>query len=184
MHGRNNRGRRESEWRNREESAPEKPRNTKKAASNNDSSRRDTSRNDNTRTGCRRGENPQGSAYPRLKWSPPPPPSEAIPSPDCPLCGKPIRDMASAVSQKSTGGVEESAIVPAHFECVLQEIGKNEKLERGDSVAYIGGGRFGVVRFVNPHEGHRFEIKKIFEWEAVEQRAPWRKTVSAHYSAT
>ena len=180
MHGRNNRGRRESEWRNRDESTLEKPRSTKKAAANNDSNRRNTSR-----AGDRRGESQRGSAYPRLKWSPPPPPSEAIPSPDCPLCGKPIRDMASAISPKSTGGVEEAAaIVPAHFECVLQEIGKKEKLERGDSIAYIGGGRFGVVRFVNPHEGHRFEIKKIFEWEAVEQRAPWRKTVSAHYSAT
>jgi hypothetical protein len=125
----------------------------------------------------------QGLIYERLKWIPPQVSADPIPSPDCPFCGKPIKDLSAALSDKATG----QAI---HFDCVLAKIAGEETLERGDAVSYIGGGRFGIVHF-NAQEGGRkssesrgFQIKKIFEWEDKEHRAGWRKTIADHYSVT
>lgn len=58
----------------------------------------------------------------------------------CPWCEKPIRDMSSAIADKETG-------VPVHFDCVTARIAFGEKLEKGEVIAYIGGGRFGIVCF-------------------------------------
>jgi hypothetical protein len=67
---------------------------------------------------------------------------------------------------------------------VRERIASGEVLEEGDEVAYIGGGRFGVVHFENPREASGFKIKKILEWENKEARADWRKTISDYYSMT
>jgi hypothetical protein len=104
--------------------------------------------------------------------------------PNCPWCGKPIKDIASAITDKETG-------VPVHFDCVIARIAGGENLEKGDAVVYIGGGRFGVVHFNAPSEyqgkpadGKPFTIKQVFEWENKENRAEWRSSVSDHYSIT
>jgi hypothetical protein len=104
--------------------------------------------------------------------------------PDCPYCGKPIKDISSAISDINSGE-------PVHFDCVINRISEAEVLERGDAVTYIGGGRFGVVHFnrspespKKPENAQNFKIKKILEWENKENRADWRKSVSDHYSAT
>ena len=76
----------------------------------------------------------------RLKWSPPQMSAAPLPNSVCPWCGKPIRDMISAIADKDTG-------VPVHFECVTARIAFGEKLEKGEVIAYIGGGRFGIVCF-------------------------------------
>jgi hypothetical protein len=110
--------------------------------------------------------------------------TEPIPVPDCPYCGKPIKDLSAALSDKSSGAA-------VHFDCVIARIAENEILEKGDAVSYIGGGRFGVVHFTNPSDlpgrspaSHKFTIKKIFEWEDKENRAEWRKFIADHYSVT
>jgi hypothetical protein len=97
--------------------------------------------------------------------------------PDCPYCGKPITDISSAVSDKNSGE-------PVHFDCVIARIAESEALEQGDTITYIGGGRFGVVHFNNPQKPQDFEIKKIFEWEDKENRSEWRRSVSDYYSVT
>jgi hypothetical protein len=106
---------------------------------------------------------------------------EPLPVPDCPWCGKPIRDFASAIADRDTG-------LPVHFDCVAARIAREEKLEKGDTVAYIGGGRFGVVHASGISgkggEGKFFTIKKIIEWENKDNRAEWRSTISDHYSVT
>jgi hypothetical protein len=73
---------------------------------------------------------------------------------------------------------------PAHFDCVLGKIADNEIREKGDVISYLGGGRFGVVHYGNPHDVKGFKIKKIIEWEDKENRADWRKTIADHFSVT
>ncbi|GHV70462.1 hypothetical protein AGMMS49928_18340 [Spirochaetia bacterium] len=119
----------------------------------------------------------RGVMFDRPKWSPPKMPSEPIPTPDCPYCGKPVKDISSAMTDKNTGA-------PVHFDCVLARLGESERLEKGDAVAYIGGGRFGIVHYKNPQDMRNFEIKRIFEWENKDQRADWRNNISDHYSMT
>ena len=139
------------------------------------------------------GENHRGEKaafIERPKWIPPKINTEPLPVPDCPFCGKPIRDISAAIADKDTG-------LPVHFDCVTSRIAGNEKLERGDSVTYIGGGRFGIVNFGNPGRDHQgsvgnsavssgadFRIKKVIEWENKDKRADWRSLISEHYSVT
>ena len=162
-------------------------------------------------------ENARGdrvSYYERPKWIPPKTSTEPLPVSDCPWCGKPIRDMFSAIADKDTG-------CPVHFDCVTARIAFAERLEKGDSVAYIGGGRFAIVSFNAPNPqlspprasqgvspqafpsdfkgdtiylqtvsrsthsvGHGFIIKKIIEWENKDKRAEWRSAICDHYSVT
>ena len=138
-----------------------------------------------------RGE--KASFIERPKWIPPKMNTEPLPVPDCPFCGKPIRDISSAMTDKDTG-------VPVHFECVTGRIAGNERLEKGDSVTYIGGGRFGIVNFggsfTRDSQGRTgntagsssgfndFKIKKVIEWEDKDKRADWRSLISDHYSVT
>ena len=157
----------------------------------------------------RGGENFKGERAPffeRPKWVPPKLNTDPLPVPDCPYCGKPIRDISSAISDRDSE-------LPVHFDCVAAKIAGNERLERGDSIVYIGGGRFGVVNF-GGSEGysqrtggqrtdgraspdnlqkrgpgplpatHNFRIKKIIEWEDKDKRAGWRSVICEHYSVT
>ena len=89
------------------------------------------------------GQTPPGekaSFVERPKWIPPAMNTEPLPVPTCPWCAKPIRDISSAIADKETGE-------PVHFDCVAARIALGENLERGDSIAYIGAGRFGIVNF-------------------------------------
>jgi len=135
------------------------------------------------------------SYYERPKWIPPKTSTDPLPVPECPWCGKPIRDMSSAIADKDTGS-------PVHFDCVTARIAFGERLERGDSIAYIGGGRFGIIGLgglshrslpLDKEETHErssfpanrgFIIKKIIEWENKEKRAEWRSVICDHYSVT
>ena len=107
--------------------------------------------------------------------------TDPLPVSDCPCCGKPIRDISSAIADKYTGN-------PVHFDCVTARIATGERLEKGDIVAYIGGGRFGIVSFGNSGASHttdrNFTIKKVIEWENKDKRAEWRSEISDHYSVT
>ena len=113
----------------------------------------------------------------RLQWTPPQIPSQPIPVLDCLYCGKPIKELALAVSDKHSG----KAI---HFDCIISHISQSERLVPGDTVTYLGGGRFGIVHFDNPANSHVFKIKKTFELEIKENRAEWRQIISDHFSAT
>jgi hypothetical protein len=128
--------------------------------------------------GSRFGEDKNTEALvERLRWIPPKPSTEPLPVPDCPYCGKPIKDLSLAFSDKNSG----EAI---HFDCMIARLSKGENLEQGDTISYIGGGRFGVVHFSNPSKPHDFKIKRIYEWENKENRAEWRQVISDHFSVT
>jgi hypothetical protein len=113
---------------------------------------------------------------PRLKWTSVKLRTDPIPTPECPYCGEPIKDLASAFS-----GANGKAV---HFECVQKHIAAAESLEKGDTVVYIGGGRFGVVYFDNQQIPRAFKIKKVIEWEQKDSRASWRGHIADHFSLT
>jgi hypothetical protein len=115
--------------------------------------------------------------FERPKWTPVKLPQVPLDVPDCPICGKPIKDISSALTDKVSGN-------PAHFDCVLGKIADNEIREKGDVISYLGGGRFGVVHYADPRDVKRFKIKKIIEWEDKENRVEWRKNVADHFSVT
>jgi hypothetical protein len=119
----------------------------------------------------------RGAMIDRPQWTPVRLPSTPISTPDCPVCGKPIRDISAAITDKNSG-------LPAHFDCIIAKISENEVQDRGDVVAYIGGGRFGVVHYQSPQDTKNFKIKKIIEWEVKENRAEWRQPIADRFSAT
>jgi hypothetical protein len=123
-----------------------------------------------------RTESSKNNAKGRLKWTPPRFSTEPLPPLACPLCGKPIKEAASAVNDRTSGAA-------AHFECVRERVSQTEQLGPGEVIAYIGGGRFGVVEFAGP-SSRLFKIKKIIEWEAQEKRAEWRANIADHFSLT
>lgn len=92
-------------------------------------------------------------------------------SPDCGVCGKPIRDVLSAIyhSEKET---------PAHFDCVMREIHSQEKLQNGERVSYLGSGVFAIIRATSGQEKGPFVIRKKIQYEDKEKAAVWRKSLS------
>jgi len=115
--------------------------------------------------------------YDRPRWTAPVLPANPITSPDCPWCGKQIKDITTAISDKDSG-------LPVHFDCVLARIGQMENLENNDCVCYIGGGRFGIVHYNNPPDTRDFSIKKILEWELKDVDKTWRRPISEYFSLT
>jgi len=120
---------------------------------------------------------PSAGSQDRPRWTAPSLPANPITTPDCPWCGKPIKDITTAISDKESG-------CPVHFDCVLARIVEMEHLERNDSVCYIGGGRFGVIHYNNPPDMRDFTVKKILEWEIKEKNYEWRKPISEYFSLT
>lgn len=93
----------------------------------------------------------------------------------CERCNQPIYEISTAMNDRTTGKL-------IHFDCAVAEIEKNEKLEQGDKISYIGNGRFGIVNYPNVHDIKHFSIKKIIEWEKAENKAEWRTEMSELYS--
>ena len=113
----------------------------------------------------------------RPKWIPPQAPALILPDVTCIWCDTPVKDITSAIADPETGK-------PVHFDCVMNRITERETLESGDTVSYIGGGRFGIIHYNNPPDTRDFTIKKIFEWEKKENRSEWRVTISDHFTVT
>lgn len=134
-------------------------------------------RDDKKKADKPRFDKSRGVIFERPQWTPPPLASEPLPSPVCPYCGAAIKDISTAVTDKNSGEA-------VHFDCVMKRIAENESLDQGDTIAYIGGGRFGIVHYSNPQEKRTFKIKKILEWEDRENRAGWRMSIADHYSLT
>lgn len=93
----------------------------------------------------------------------------------CPKCGEPILDIASAISDKTSG-------TPMHFECVMNQLNETESVGPNEKICYIGQGRFGILYFENPRDQRHFTIKKIIEWEQRDKKIEWRDEMSGLYS--
>ncbi len=88
----------------------------------------------------------------------------------CALCGEVITETASSLALPESGE-------PAHFDCVMKKLEETETLEEGDSIAYLGGGNFGIIR-KNSQNSTGFEIKKKIDFENKEKIGDWRKKLS------
>jgi hypothetical protein len=122
-------------------------------------------------------EKKRGGFVERPKWVPPKQPAFTLPSAVCAWCGKPIKEISTAISDPASGK-------PVHFDCAINKIIEEEVLERGDTVSYIGGGRFGIIHYNNPPDIRDFKIRKVLEWENKESRSEWRVTISDYFTTT
>jgi len=117
------------------------------------------------------------SLHERPRWTAPILPANPITTPDCHWCGKQIKDITTAISDKDTGR-------PVHFDCVLARIAEMEKLDSNDSVCYIGGGRFGIIHYNSPSDKRNYSIRKVLEWENKDSDFEWRRPISEYFSIT
>jgi len=148
----------------------------------NQSQNRDSPKNekktvDFSMEGSGKFEKKRGGFVERPKWVPPKPPALSLPPVSCAWCGKPIKEMSTAMSEPVSGK-------PVHFECAISRITEEETLERDDTVSYIGGGRFGIIHYNNPPDIRDFKIRKILEWENKENRSEWRVAISDYFTIT
>jgi len=97
---------------------------------------------------------------------------KSLPSKDCALCGKPIFDLAGAVSDKDSGE-------PVHFDCALERVTVAESLQEGEKIVYLGAGCFGVVKYKNGTEG-AFVVQRRIRWEKEGEKQPWRREISSY----
>jgi hypothetical protein len=97
---------------------------------------------------------------------------KSLPSKDCALCGKPIFDLAGAVSDKDSGE-------PVHFDCALERVTAAESLQEGEKIVYLGAGCFGVVKYKNGTEG-AFVVQRRIRWEKEGEKQPWRREISSY----
>lgn len=93
----------------------------------------------------------------------------------CAKCGEPITDLASAMSDRTSGE-------PIHFDCVMSELVRGENLRDGERVAYIGNGKFAVIKFESAHDYRHFKIIKTIEWESHDKPIAWRDEMASLYS--
>lgn len=98
----------------------------------------------------------------------PPPPS--APPPDCPLCGKPIADVSSALAEKASKA-------PAHFDCVLASLAEAESPGPQQRLVYLGSGCFALVEG-NPQTPQKFTIVRKIQYEERDSKPDWRKDLN------
>jgi hypothetical protein len=95
------------------------------------------------------------------------------PAPVCPLCGKPIFDLSSALAGREEG-------VPVHFDCALAQAGVGENLEPSERVTYIGRGSFAVIEYKDKSLTS-FIIKHRIQWEKEGAKFDWRKSIQQRF---
>ncbi len=95
-------------------------------------------------------------------------PAVPIVLPDCPVCGKPVRELASALTHRVSRQ-------PAHFDCVVRELRESNEVAPQEKICYLGGGSFGILEFRASTGSPRFVIKKRIQYEEKETPQDWKK---------
>jgi hypothetical protein len=88
--------------------------------------------------------------------------------PDCPICGKTVRDLASALTHRISRQ-------PAHFDCIMQELRDTNEISPQEKICYLGGGCFGILEFRPSGGPGHFVIKKRIQYEEKEYQQDWKK---------
>jgi len=96
-------------------------------------------------------------------------------APLCPLCSKPVFDLASAI------GADRETGLPAHFDCVYDRVKAAENLGPNERVVYLGAGSFAVVEFKDAKEG-AFFVKRRIQWEKENEKKDWRRAINTRFS--
>jgi hypothetical protein len=95
-------------------------------------------------------------------------PTIPIVLPDCPVCGKQVRELASALTHRV-------ARQPAHFDCVIRELRDSNEIAPQEKICYLGAGSFGILEFRPPGGPARFVIRKRIQYEEKETPQEWKK---------
>ncbi len=102
---------------------------------------------------------------------------EPVPERDyepCPISGKEIDDIASAIAHPQTGR-------PARFESVVESLSAQceEEINEDQRIAYLGRGTFGLITFekVPGKSQPMLVVKKYFEYEDNEKHT-WRRELA------
>jgi hypothetical protein len=120
--------------------------------------RRDRGRKDGRAQADRQGtEKPREPAVPRI-------------APECPVCRKPVRELAAALTHRPTGA-------PAHFECIMKELRDSNELAPQEKMCYLGGGTFGILQFRPSGGVNRFTIRKRIPYEEKDSPQEWKKSL-------
>ena len=91
----------------------------------------------------------------------------------CVECGKIIRHPQMALSTPDTGE-------PIHFDCAIQKIAEQEKLDPREKICYLGQGSFGIIKFKSGSSNRDFIIKKRIPYEKGDTEVQWRKQMREH----
>ena len=110
---------------------------------------------------------PKKEVYSKIEW----------PKAVCEKCGKEIKDLNIALSDKNTGR-------PIHFDCILEFIKKSEEIRENEEVIYIGNGSFAIVTFENIKARKNFKIIKSIEWEERNKSYKWKEEIKELSSST
>lgn len=104
------------------------------------------------------------------KGNAPKPPPVDVPQvfPDCPVCGKPVRELASALTHRVSRQ-------PAHFECIMKELRESNEIAPQERICYLGSGCFGILEFHPSGGPSRFVIRKRIQYEEKETPQDWKK---------
>jgi hypothetical protein len=109
--------------------------------------------------------------FPRGREKPREEPKIQRETPPCPVCGKPIRDILSALLHEESGE-------PAHFDCILRDLVSREALVQGERLSYLGSGIFGIVRQGRAGDPSSIVIRKKIQYEDKEKAAAWRRSLN------
>jgi len=89
----------------------------------------------------------------------------------CPVCKNNVKNINTAIAFR-----EDSK--PAHFDCILDSIGKEEEVNPNEKVSYIGRGIFAIVKMeARSRDSAGFKILKRIEYEDFEDPPVWRKSI-------
>jgi ribosomal protein L32 len=88
--------------------------------------------------------------------------------PICPVCGKSVRDILTAIALDSTKE-------PAHFDCIVRKIAEHEELQQREKIVYLGKGSFGIIQYNKGKSG--FVVRKRIQYEEIDKGPDWRKKI-------
>ena len=94
----------------------------------------------------------------------------------CPVCGEPVRELASALTHRQSGQ-------PAHFDCIVKELREANPLGPQERLCYLGGGAFGVLTWRVEGNPASFVIKRRIPYEDPRIPQEWKKQLQAEGQA-
>lgn len=87
----------------------------------------------------------------------------------CCYCRQPIKEMSLAIDVPDKDS-------PAHFDCVIEHLKKDEDLKPEENLIYMGNRKFAVVVYKN--NSHSFDILREIPFEESKDFKPWRNEFS------
>ncbi len=94
-------------------------------------------------------------------------PQNNLPVFKCELCGENIKELHSAIALQGSNN-------PAHFDCIIEKIKKENPVGKDEKVVYLGSGNFGIVKAEKNNIRKDFKIVKKIEMENRDEKPDWR----------